>query len=124
MRANTWHGTKSVQVEEVLRLHAGDAQRIALAQHLGRERGIAVFVDGAVAINAGVGVGGPEDRDQGGLGLGLSGLIGAPFVGSRRDPIAPIAFPETAATALTRVWQLQPSASEPEVVWDTLAGAK
>jgi ABC-type uncharacterized transport system permease subunit len=27
------------------------------------------------------------------LGLGLSGLIGAPFVGSRRDPIAPLAIP-------------------------------
>jgi general nucleoside transport system permease protein len=27
------------------------------------------------------------------LGLGLSGLIGAPFVGSRRDPVAPIHIP-------------------------------
>jgi ABC-type uncharacterized transport system permease subunit len=27
------------------------------------------------------------------LGLGLSGLIGAPFVGARRDPIAPLAIP-------------------------------
>jgi general nucleoside transport system permease protein len=27
------------------------------------------------------------------LGLGLSGLIGAPFVGARRDPIAPIDIP-------------------------------
>ncbi len=27
------------------------------------------------------------------LGLGLSGLIGAPFVGARRDPIAPIDLP-------------------------------
>ena len=27
------------------------------------------------------------------LGLGLSGLIGAPFVGSRRDPIAPLTVP-------------------------------
>ncbi|MBF9234553.1 ABC transporter permease [Microvirga alba] len=27
------------------------------------------------------------------LGLGLSGLIGAPFVGARRDPVAPISIP-------------------------------
>src|SRR3712207_4884804 len=27
------------------------------------------------------------------FGLGLSGLIGAPFVGSRRDPVAPIHIP-------------------------------
>ncbi|GAA3036033.1 exo-alpha-sialidase [Streptosporangium longisporum] len=33
----------------------------------------------------------------------------------------PIAFPEATAATLTRVWQLQPSPSEPEVVW---AGAE
>ena len=34
------------------------------------------------------------------LGLGLSGLIGAPFVGARRDPIAHFASP---ASAICRV---------------------
>ncbi|MEU7913790.1 WD40/YVTN/BNR-like repeat-containing protein [Microbispora bryophytorum] len=33
----------------------------------------------------------------------------------------PVAFPERTATALARVWQLQPSPSEPDVVW---AGAE
>ncbi|MGC5013426.1 WD40/YVTN/BNR-like repeat-containing protein [Streptosporangium sp. DT93] len=53
--------------------------------------------------------------------LGGSWQEGVSASGAPGASGASISFPEATATALTRVWQLQPSASEPEVVW---AGAE
>ncbi|WP_283136871.1 WD40/YVTN/BNR-like repeat-containing protein [Rhizohabitans arisaemae] len=68
---------------------------------------------------------GPSPRILAGIEYGHFGPsvmwsddLGAHWEEARR---APIVFPEKSGATLTRVWQLQPSPSEPDVVW---AGAE